>query len=135
MLYKDWKKDFPNGEVLSRNTGQIRDYNRDPYGNYYTTPGFFFPVDNEDDRYFEKEPTFGIEIDNQFKVYPQSELLKSSGEFTDSFAGLELSIRFDKDKKTIDIRRTDNGEEVMPFYGFWFSWIAVHPDSEVWTAK
>lgn len=135
MLYKDWKKAFPNGQVLSRETGHVRNYSRDPYGDYYTTEGFFFPVDNTDERYFDKEPTWGIEINGQNKVYPQSELLAGPEEFADMLAGVELNVSFDKELRTIKIYRIDTGAEVVPFYGFWFSWIAVHPDSEVWTAN
>lgn len=133
VIYSEWKKEHPDGQVLSRDTGAIRDYTRDPYGNYYTNERLFFPVDNEDDRYHPKEPTFGIELNGKTKVYPESELLKGPDQFTDTFAGVDLKISFDKTLKTIDIRRVDTNEEIVPFYGFWFSWISVHPESEVYT--
>ncbi len=44
MRFGKWKEQYPDGEVLSRDTGATRFYGHDPYGNYYTTPGVFFPV-------------------------------------------------------------------------------------------
>lgn len=134
LRWKDWKVSHPDGEVLSTETGYFRDYTHSPYQDYDINDDIYFPVDNTDDRYHEKEPTWGIVIDNQAKVYPQSELDKSSGDFSDQFAGISLQITYDQAEQTIDIRRTDTGEEIVPFYGFWFSWISVWPDSEVYVA-
>jgi hypothetical protein len=132
MRWKDWKKQFPNGEVLSSDTGFSRNYTQGPYGDYEENSSVFFPVDNVDARYHEKEPSFGIELNGQFKVYPLLELIDEARQFRDQFAGVELMVSFDENNETVDIRRTDNGEEVVPTYGFWFSWISVHPESEVY---
>ena len=45
--YGDWKKTHPNTKVLSRDTGAVRSYGRDPYGDYYTEEGLFFGVSYE----------------------------------------------------------------------------------------
>lgn len=132
MRWKDWKTQYPNGEVLSSETGHSRDYTRSPYGDYETNTSVYFPVDHTDDRYHEKEVTFGIEIDGLYKAYPLSELQDEARQFRDIFAGVELMISFDETNNTVDIRRTDNAEEIVPSYGFWFSWISVHPESEVY---
>jgi peroxiredoxin len=135
VRWKDWKAAYPEGQVLSRETGHFRDYlSGGPYGNYDTNDTVIFPVDNEDARYHPKEPTWGIEIDGQFKAYPQVELRTGLNSFSDSFAGQSLKIEFDKQNNTIAIEDS-SGEEVVPSYGFWFSWIAVHEESEVYSAK
>lgn len=134
MVYKEWKKKFPKGQVLSKKTGFIRDYSRDPYGEYYSGREVYFPVDNESDALHPKEVIFGIEIDGRFKAYPLSELNKAKDEFTDSFGEYDLEIMFDEDNQTISITR-DDGEEVIPTYGFWFSWYAVHPETEIFKSK
>lgn len=134
IRWKDWKKAHPDGEVLSRDTGYFRNYLSGPYGDYATNTDIYFPVDNTDDRYHSKEPTFGITLDGLHKAYTIEELDKSLGKFVDNFAGLVLEIDYDKVTQTIDIRRADTKEEVVPDYGFWFSWISVHPDTEVYVA-
>jgi hypothetical protein len=132
MWWKDWKADHPDGEVLSRETGFGRDYMSTPYEGYEDNRAIFFPVDNEDDSYHPKEPTFGIVIGAKAKVYPQSELDKGGESFTDEFAGVLLELSYDKSKKTLEIFRADNDEEVIPFYGFWFSWVAAHPETGIY---
>src|SRR3989339_602425 len=43
MSWADWKVAYPNGEVLSTETGSVRDYTRHPYGAYDTAKTIFFP--------------------------------------------------------------------------------------------
>lgn len=53
-----WKARHPNTKVLTRQTGSIRNYHRDPYGSYREPSGYYvsgsrtiFPVLNEDQRF------------------------------------------------------------------------------------
>lgn len=135
MSWKDWKREHPKGEVLSRETGYGRDYTRSPYGDYDTNRSIFFPVEHRDDRYHPKAPTYSLVDNGKFKAYPQEELEKTSGDFTDTFAGRTLRVQYKKANKTVVFTDTATGEDVVPFYGFWFSWIAVHPDTEVFLTQ
>lgn len=135
MAWSDWKARYPDGKVLSRATGHFRDYTRSPYGDYDTNTSVYFPVDYTDTRYHVKETIFGLEIDGQFRAYPLPELKASEDVFTDEFAGKTIQVTFDNDTDTVDFRDAADGTEIVPVYGFWFSWISVHPDTEVYTAK
>lgn len=55
MTWADWKKAYPNGEVLSTETGYVRDYRRHPYGGYDTNTAIFFPLNNIDTRLGSKD--------------------------------------------------------------------------------
>ncbi len=134
VSWRYWKKEHPKGEVLSRDTGHQRDYNKSPYGNYNSNKSIYFPVDKLDKRYHPKSITFGIEIKGKYKVYPMIELEKSKSPFVDQVAGVKIKVTFSKKNKTIHIKRLDTKKEVLPFYGFWFSWMAVHPKSSVYKA-
>lgn len=48
MKWGDWKKLYPNGKVLSTDTGYERDYTRHPYNAYPKNPGVFFPLNHTD---------------------------------------------------------------------------------------
>lgn len=50
MRWKDWKSIFPNGAVLSSETGFALDYTRHPYGQYEYTMNVYFPLNNTDSR-------------------------------------------------------------------------------------
>lgn len=74
MKWEDWKSLYPDSLVLTTDTGNLRAYGVDPYGDYYTDSRIFFPVENYDDRMHEKELILGFEADNMFKAYKQRDV-------------------------------------------------------------
>lgn len=133
-LFGDWKSVNPEGEVLSRDTGAVRFYGRDPYGDYYNTPGTFFPVGNKDDRLSEKDFVLGVVINGKAKAYwPES--IKQKGEVEDSFQGKTIIARYEKDIDAVRLfEKKQDGtlQRINPFPNFWFSWVAAHPDTELY---
>ncbi len=67
--WKDWKNLYPNSKILSKDTGNIRPYGADPYGDYYTNSDILFPVPIEDDRLGLKEIVIGVEATGNYKAY------------------------------------------------------------------
>ena len=84
----------PEGEVLSRKTGSLRQYDDDPYGDYYSSPGVFFPLNNNDDRLDQKDFVLGIVVNGKSKAY-LPEAIKKVGEIEDVFAGKTFIVRYD----------------------------------------
>jgi peroxiredoxin len=133
LLYKDWKDEHPNGEVLSKDTGSFRDYSTTPYGDYDSNKSLFFPVDNENDSYHPKTPTYQIEVNGVVKIYPIEELDKGAAQFDDTVGDVVVGVVYNKQNKTVKMSNKKTGAEIVPFYGFWFSVISVHPNAEVYT--
>ncbi|MAF13275.1 MAG: hypothetical protein CMI53_00070 [Parcubacteria group bacterium] len=134
MRFGEWKRLNPNGQVLSKDTGATRFYGRDPYGDYYTSPGVFFNVDNRDDRLPEKAFVLGIVIGEEAKAY-LPEAVKKVGTLEDKFAGKTIIAEYKSDIDTVQLfeKRSDGTRErINPFPNFWFSWVAVHPDTELY---
>jgi len=48
MTWTSFKKNFSDGEVLSRETGFVRDYSSNPYGDYFSSPDILFPLGKYD---------------------------------------------------------------------------------------
>lgn len=129
VRWGDWKQKHPDTAVLSRDTGAIRSYGSDPYGDYYTDNTVSFGAIFSDDRLHPKEYVLGIELNGSYKAYVAKDL--SEGKTTDTFAG-----------ETITIEKSDIGEvrmfvgvsqDPLPHVGgFWFSWVAVHPASALY---
>ena len=67
--WKDWKNLYPNSKILSKDTGNIRPYGADPYGDYYTNSDILFPVPIKDDRLGLKEIIIGVEATGNYKAY------------------------------------------------------------------
>jgi len=74
ITWGDWKKLHPDTFVLTTDTGHIRSYATDPYGNYYTEPRIMFPVEHSDDRLYPKEIIIGLNQDKTFKAYKQNDV-------------------------------------------------------------
>ncbi|MCH7529612.1 DUF3179 domain-containing protein [Patescibacteria group bacterium] len=129
VLYGDWKKKYADTEVLSRNTGATRIYGSDPYGDYYTDDTVSFGATFSDSRLHQKEIVLGIEVNGKFKAYHSPALTESTT--TDTFDGELITI----EKSDIGEVRMFIGENKtqLPYIaGFWFSWLAVHPNTELY---
>jgi hypothetical protein len=126
VQYGAWKKAHPDTDVLSRETGAIRDYGRDPYGGYYTDESVSFGATFSDDRLHPKAFVLGIEIDGKYKAY-EREALKV-GTTKDIFAGQSIEIQ--KNESGV-VEITADNEHIPHVDGFWFSWLAVHPETEL----
>lgn len=128
IRYRDWKKLHPNTTVLSKDTGTIRSYGYDPYGDYYTSNDVSFGASFNDTRLHPKEFVLGIQIGGKYKAY-HSEALKV-GETKDTFNGETIFIQ-KKPEGEVRMFRGSQHEPLPYIGGFWFSWLAVHPETEL----
>jgi hypothetical protein len=129
VKWGDWKKEHPETEVLSKDTGFSRNYGADdgPYSGYYESDYLLFPPENSDDRIFAKDVVFGIVIDGKYKAYRESDI---TGQVEDTHAGVEITIEKNEDG-TVEIKRKDTGEIIPKERDFWFAWYAFHPETDV----
>ena len=163
VMWKDWKKTHPDTQVLSRQTGFIRDYDRSPYGGYDTNSRIFFPINNKDDRLHPKEIVFGVEFDGVAKAYSDKDV-KEEKLINDVVNGVPIVVVLDNNLNTVKIfERILDGEtltfelsddkivdnngnewtvadmngklEVVDTFGhFWFSWASFFQDTELYNA-
>lgn len=69
MTFGAFKSAFPDGVVLTQNTGFDRRYGFYPYGSYLSVESTLFPVSREDRRIFGKERVLGIQHEGITRVY------------------------------------------------------------------
>ena len=122
----------PNARILSTDTGYRRDYSRDPYAGYERDSGTYFPIRKTDARLHPKAIVYGIIINGTAKAYPLSALQKI-GVTTDIIGGMNVEASYDAAKQTVTFRNTRTGQEIIPLYGFWFSWVAQHPETGLYS--
>lgn len=167
VTWGDWKKLYPDTLVLTTDTGYIRSYATDPYGNYYTEPRIMFPVEHSDDRLFPKEIIIGFNEDGIYKAYKQNDIesiviindligetpvmlvslfSENSRAFERIVNDVQLDFVFD-DGKILDVQTNSEwnyaglsisgkyqGEQLHRMAiepGFWFEWVAFHPETLV----
>lgn len=135
LLFGEWKKKFPGGQVLSRNTGAIRFYGTNPYGDYFVAPDFAQSLAGyRDTRLSADAFVLGVVSGKKAKAYAV-ESVKKQGLVEDEFAGQKFLLRFEKDLGVVRVfKKLPSGEleRINPFSAFWFAWASAHPDSELY---
>jgi hypothetical protein len=130
----DWQQRHPDTLVLSRDTGETRDYERDPYAGYDQEEGLYFPARFKAQGYHPKERVLGLEIDGRFKAYPFAELAKTDGAVRDRLGSRPVTVRFDAEHGNATAEDAQ-GRHIPAVVGFWFAWYTFHPDTLVYKAK
>ena len=155
--WERWQEQHPDTEVLSTNTGFARNYNRDPYGSYNPTGGYYgsdgtmFPLMVDTEQYHSKHMVIGARTaDNSVMV--DLEALADRGIVeTSSFVAVydssldtghiyhrdsDRSFSFDSGE-VVDEESGDRYEpnelpleSVIAVEAFYFAWNAFYPDSE-----
>ena len=69
-----WRREHPDGLVLSRDTGYDRNYEVDPYMAYERTTGTMFPVGHRDDRLPEKQLVLRLTHADEALAFPLDRL-------------------------------------------------------------
>ncbi len=128
-----WREMHPQTRVLSTETGFRRDYNRNPYAGYDSSPGLYFPVAFLSQRYHPKERVLGLQYKGRIKAYPFVELAKAGdrGRITDRVAGELLRVEYDAPRRSGQVFGPD-GEALAVVSAFWFAWYAFHPETEIY---
>jgi hypothetical protein len=131
MPWGRWKEKHPDTSVLSLETGHRRDYGRSPYGDYALSNRVLFSV-KPDPRYHPKMPTIGMRIlQGGARAYPASEILKAGGRVEGEFEGRPVAIAYDPDEQVFTVEAPPDVDVIE---GYWFAWVAFHPETQVFTA-
>ena len=128
--WKRWKTLFPHTLVLSPKTGYARDYERDPYEGYSSSPFSFFRSKKSPPYLPEKELVLGIELNGRQRAYPFSILKKSDSPVEDTLAGERLMVYFDEGSEEA-YATISSGKRLPGLVSYWFVWYSFHPGTDV----
>jgi len=130
MRWSQFKEEFPDGKVLSRDTGFSRNYDRYPYGTYEQDRSTLFPVEGGIDQTIHpKAVVYGVEVNGKFKAYEEDKI-KAQGTIKDKIGGVEIEISYNNGDVTV--KNLDTGEEVVATRLFWFAWKAFRSETELY---
>jgi len=163
VRWSDWKKVHPDTQVLRKQTGFIRDYDRSPYAGIQASDSVGFGVEFKDKRLRPKVIVYGVEFDGTAKAYAEKDV-KSAKLINDAVDGIPIVVVWYDDLNTVKIfeRKLDtetlqfslegneikdnNGNtwtivdmkeklEIVDTFGhFWFAWAAFYPQTELYGA-
>lgn len=125
----EWRKRHPGSTVLARDTGHQRAYASSPYGDYERSERTLFPVPL-DRRYHPKMRVVGLRLaDGRARVYPLVEIERSEGPVRDRFGGHAVRVAHGPEGFVVEAPG-----EIDVVEGYWFAWMAFHPESSVYRA-
>lgn len=128
--WKKWKKLHPETQVLSLDTGYARNYDSDPYLDYYAQQSGFRSFFKLGPGEKEKELVVGVTIDGQPKAYPMR-LIKKLARIRDEIAGRKLTLSFNAETDNLTV--TDaQGKVIEQMTVYWFVWKAIWPETDLY---
>lgn len=129
-----WKNQYPATEVISLNTGFLRDYFRDPYEAYALSEEPMFPAGEIRGDLPAKARVIGVEAGGKAKAYPVATLKEDpEGVIWDRVGDQDVVIRKVPELESLQV--TDStGTPLESFQCYWFAWQAFYPETEVYRA-
>ncbi|MCE9683358.1 DUF3179 domain-containing protein [Halomonas alkalisoli] len=159
-----WRARHPETEVLTEETGFVRNYRRDPYGSYNPVTGYYapdsrrlFPVMERDDRFPPKTVVFGVRGPEGALAITR-EALRNEGVVDVTLGERRYTVIHDPGLDTgwafhnpeeVDIQPAaldftadgvvgpgiDSLEAVNGFEAMWFAWAAFYPDTHLYEGQ
>jgi hypothetical protein len=131
MTWSEWQQKFPNGKVLSTQTGHVRDYDQMPYAGYENRSDAIFPVPAYRKELPRKAWVLGVVVNGAAKAYPLAGLPRNET-VSDTVGGTEMRITLKGHSGTATV--TDSNGQVIPAVRvYWFAWQAFYPETSLWT--
>ena len=127
ITFGEFKERYPDGLVLSDETGYVRNYASSPYGDYDINDTLFFPVNNSDARLPKKEILYVVNDGNTSVAFVK-DALREAG---------EASIQVENDlyrAEFVDgltnVFKNDYESPLPWYHEMWFSRVTHNPGSK-----
>ena len=126
LTWKAWKTKYPDGRILSRETGYDRPYNKIPYEGYVKSPYPIFKVPTTRNELPMKAWVIGVKLGDETKAYRVAGL--KTGEFIDELGGRPIRITYDRGSRHFQAW-DDEGGRIPAVWCYWFAWQAFNPET------
>lgn len=130
--FGDWRDAHPDSTVATFDTGHERNYDRNPYADYFESDELMFAVKGDGDpRLGRKDLVVGVEVNGFTRAYPVDAVANAPGG----------RLEEDTDAGRIVLEAADGGEGVRvaetppdarTVHTFWFAWVAFHPETTLY---
>lgn len=131
LTWAAWKAKYPQGEVLSTQTGSHRNYSGSAYASYAQSPDTMFPVPTHRNDLPKKDWVLGVIVDGVARAYPLKSLPPGQT-VRDEINSAALEITFHPVSQLAEVRRVESGEPLPSVKVYWFAWQAFYPDTGLW---
>ncbi|TNC80426.1 MAG: hypothetical protein C9356_14305 [Oleiphilus sp.] len=133
LSWQQWREQHPNTQVLSQETGYLRDYSRDPYRGYGQSKALYFEVDHQaPDTYHPKEWVLGIKLDKSVRAYPFAELSRAGRSvIVDQVGNQNIKIFWDEESRSAYATDAKNNV-IVSTSAYWFAWYTFYPQTTIY---
>ncbi len=114
LPWRAYKQAYATGSVLSRKTGVVRDYTRDPYGDYHGNNAILFSLSSKDDRFHPKSIVYGFDDGTRQKAYFEDAVV-DRGVINDRLGDLDVVVVYDKQLSTIKGFQRNVNDKALTF--------------------
>jgi len=129
LTFDAWRAKYPDGRVLSTETGHRRNYAVLPYQGYEKRETIMFPVGKIRADLKNKEWVIGLIVNDVAYALPIKSL---GGEMVVIGGGKRsVSVRFDPVSLAADVRELATGAPWPYVKAYWFAWQAFYPATQV----
>lgn len=129
LTWKAWKQKYPNGSVLSTDTGYNRQYSSQAYERYFASKNVMFPVPKLRNELEDKSKIVGVIINGVAKAYPLK-LLQQKPLIQDIVAQQKININYDEQNKSVVVTNQLN-QSIPSVEAYWFAWQGFYPKTEL----
>ena len=151
--WSEWKQLHPETTVLSADTGYQRDYNVEPYKQYFQSKDLMFPVPIRDNRLAPKDFIFALRAGTKIRAYPLDLLLQKKM-LRDTVGEINVVLVANAEVKSVRAYRcetdtVDSKWEVSEDFltspdgtqkcarlpgnlAYWFGWYAQFPHTDLY---
>lgn len=130
ITLKEFAAQYPSGEVLSKFTGFVRNYDDLSYGDYAATTNGEAVIAQKN-LWHPKTKIVGIEVSGKFKAYPQEFIEQKT--IVDSFAGAKIQIGIGDGKVVVaNIADSNHKTYISSVSMYWFMWQLWHADTQMY---
>ncbi len=129
--FDKWRREHPEGTVMSFRTGHRRDYQRNPYERYFQEDGLMFPVSRRDDRLPDRARIVGVRVGDLARAYPVDRIASAAdGRVVDHLGEHRLVLEADAESGTVRVVEAPSAARTV--HTFWFAWAAYHEDTGIY---
>ena len=126
LTWRAWREKYPDGEVLSTDTGYARHYGGEAYADYFASDSIMFPVPQTRSELSPKDKIIGVVFDGAAKAYPLNNFPAEA--IRDTVGDQSIQVGYDPQTQAVTV--TDARGDALPsVVAFWFAWQAFYPQT------
>ena len=131
VTWKNWREEYPDGQVLIVEDIQSERYQKDAYADYAESEKLYMPVSVSDARLHPKKVIYGMEI-GESSLAVDAEWLAGEGSWSNEYEGKQLLISL---RSGGEVEASLDGKQVTVHRMYWFAWYSFHQNTALIDGK